>query len=261
MKKEFKAESQRLLDMMINSVYTHKEIFLREVISNASDAIDKMCYVALTDGSAGMSRSDFEIIITIDKEGRTLTVSDNGIGMDFEELENDLGTIAFSGSGNFSEELEKEKSGTGSADSDDIDIIGRFGVGFYSAFMVSDKVEVVTRKYGGDKAWRWVSEGPGGYSIEEAEREGQGTDVIMHIRQDGEEEDEYSRYLREYPVSSLVKKYSDYIRFPIKMLMPHSELKEGSDPEDPEYTEVYEYEVLNSMTPLWQRRRADVTQE
>ena len=263
MKKKFKAESQRLLDMMINSIYTHKEIFLREIISNASDAIDKMCYIALTDKSAGMNRSDFEIILTLDKENRTLTVSDNGIGMNEEDLEKNLGTIAFSGSKKFAEEVEKadkEKSGAASL-ADQVDIIGQFGVGFYSAFMVSDKVEVVTRKYGEDKAYRWVSEGAGGYSIEEAERDGHGTDVIMHIREDGEEKDEYSQYMREYPIYKLVKKYSDYIRFPIKMLMPHPQIKEGSDPENPEFEEVFEYEVFNSMVPLWQRKRADVTRE
>ena len=265
MKKKFKAESQRLLDLMINSIYTHKEIFLREIISNASDAIDKMCYLALTDESVGMSRSDFEIIITLDKENRTLTVSDNGIGMNEEELEKNLGTIAFSGSKKFSEELEaaeKKKEGTASAGlADQVDIIGQFGVGFYSAFMVADKVEVVSRKYGEDKAYRWISEGPGGYTIEEAERDSQGTDVIMHIREDGEDKDEYSQYMREYPIYKLVKKYSDYIRFPIKMLMPQPRIKEGSDPENPEYEEVFEYEVFNSMVPLWQRKRSDVTKE
>ncbi len=265
MKKKFKAESQRLLDMMINSIYTHKEIFLREIISNASDAIDKMCYLALTDKSVGMRRNDFEIILTLDKEHRTLTVSDNGIGMNEEELEKNLGTIAFSGSKKFSEELEKaDKEKTGAASlskAEQVDIIGQFGVGFYSAFMVSDRVEVVSRKYGEDKAYRWVSEGAGGYSIEEAERDGHGTDVIMHIREDGEEKDEFSQYMREYPIYKLVKKYSDYIRFPIKMLMPQPRIKEGSDPENPEYEEVYEYEVFNSMTPLWHRKRADVTRE
>ena len=265
MKKKFKAESQRLLDMMINSIYTHKEIFLREIISNASDAIDKMCYLALTDKSVGMSRSDFEIILTLDKENRTLTVSDNGIGMNEEELEKNLGTIAFSGSKKFSEEIEKadkEKTGTAAASmADQVDIIGQFGVGFYSAFMVSDKVEVVSRKYGENQAYRWVSEGAGGYTIEPAERDGHGTDVIMHIREDGEDADEFSQYMREYPIYKLVKKYSDYIRFPIKMLMPHPQVKEGSDPENPEYEEVWEYEVFNSMVPLWQRKRADVTRE
>ena len=264
MKKKFKAESQRLLDMMINSIYTHKEIFLREIISNASDAIDKMCYLALTDKSVGESRSDYEIIITLDKENRTLTVSDNGIGMDEQELEKNLGTIAFSGSSRFSEQLEKDSKAAKSTADDhtgEIDIIGQFGVGFYSAFMVADKVEVVSKRYGSDKAYKWVSEGAGGYSIEEAERDGHGTDVIMHIRQDGETEDEFSQYMREYPIYKLVKKYSDYIRFPIKMLMPQPRIKEGSDPQNPEYEEVWEYETFNSMVPLWQRKRSEVTKE
>ena len=250
MKKKFKAESQRLLDMMINSIYTHKEIFLREIISSASDAIDKMCYLALTDPSVG--------------ENRTLTVSDNGIGMDEQELEKNLGTIAFSGSSKFSEQLEKDSEAADTTADDhtgEIDIIGQFGVGFYSAFMVADKVEVVTKRYGSDKAYRWVSEGAGGYSIEEAERDGHGTDVIMHIRPDGETEDEFSQYMREYPIYKLVRKYSDYIRFPIKMLMPHPQVKEGSDPENPEYEEIWEYEVFNSMVPLWQRKRSEVTKE
>ncbi|MBE6027675.1 MAG: molecular chaperone HtpG [Clostridiales bacterium] len=264
MKKKFKAESQRLLDMMINSIYTHKEIFLREIISNASDAIDKMCYLALTDPSVGENRSDYEIIITLDKENRTLTVSDNGIGMDEQELEKNLGTIAFSGSSRFSEQLEKDSKTAKTTAEDhtgEIDIIGQFGVGFYSAFMVADKVEVVSKRYGSDKTYKWVSEGAGGYSIEEAERDGHGTDVIMHIRQDGETEDEFSQYMREYPIYKLVKKYSDYIRFPIKMLMPQPRMKEGSDPENPEFEEVWEYETFNSMVPLWQRKKAEVTKE
>ena len=264
MKKKFKAESQRLLDMMINSIYTHKEIFLREIISNASDAIDKMCYLALTDKNVGESRSDYEIILTLDKENRTLTVSDNGIGMDEQELEKNLGTIAFSGSSRFSEQLEKDSKAAKSTADDhtgEVDIIGQFGVGFYSAFMVADKVEVVSKRYSSDKAYKWVSEGAGGYSIEEAERDGHGTDVIMHIRQDGETEDEFSQYMREYPIYKLVKKYSDYIRFPIKMLMPQPRIKEGSDPQNPEYEEVWEYETFNSMVPLWQRKRSEVTKE
>ena len=264
MKKKFKAESQRLLDMMINSIYTHKEIFLREIISNASDAIDKMCYLALTDKNVGESRSDYEIILTLDKENRTLTVSDNGIGMDEQELEKNLGIIAFSGSSRFSEQLEKDSKAAKSTADDhtgEVDIIGQFGVGFYSAFMVADKVEVVSKRYGSDKAYKWVSEGAGGYSIEEAERDGHGTDVIMHIRQDGETEDEFSQYMREYPIYKLVKKYSDYIRFPIKMLMPQPRIKEGSDPQNPEYEEVWEYETFNSMVPLWQRKRSEVTKE
>ncbi|MBQ3924990.1 MAG: molecular chaperone HtpG [Firmicutes bacterium] len=250
--------------MMINSIYTHKEIFLREIISNASDAIDKMCYLALTDKNVGESRSDYEIILTLDKENRTLTVSDNGIGMDEQELEKNLGTIAFSGSSRFSEQLEKDSKAAKSTADDhtgEVDIIGQFGVGFYSAFMVADKVEVVSKRYGSDKAYKWVSEGAGGYSIEEAERDRHGTDVIMHIRQDGETEDEFSQYMREYPIYKLVKKYSDYIRFPIKMLMPQPRIKEGSDPQNPEYEEVWEYETFNSMVPLWQRKRSEVTKE
>ena len=252
--KEFRAESKRLLDMMINSIYTHKEIFLRELISNASDAIDKLYYLSLTDDKVSLNREDFEIILTIDKEGRRLTVSDNGIGMDESELENNLGVIASSGSFRFSKEMEdKEKS--------DVDIIGQFGVGFYSAFMVADHITVITKKYGSDKAFRWDSDGVDGYTIEPCEKERVGTDIILHIREDGEEKDEYSQYIREYPLYKLVKKYSDYIRFPIKLMMPHPKLKEGSTPENPEYEEEYYYDTLNSMTPLWQRKKSEVTQE
>ena len=252
-KKQFQAESKRLLDLMINSIYTHKEIFLREIISNASDAIDKLSYLSLTDDKVGIDRKDFAITITIDKENRTLTVSDNGIGMDATELENNLGVIANSGSFQFRKEV---------ADSGDTDIIGQFGVGFYSAFMVSDKITVITRKYGADQAYRWESEGADGYTIEPCEKDGVGTDIIMHIKPDGEEEkDEYSQYLREYPIYKLVKKYSDYIRFPIKMLMPQPKLKEGSTEEKPEYEEEFVYETLNSMVPLWQRKKSDVTKE
>jgi len=259
--REFKAESKRLLDLMINSIYTHKEIFLREIISNASDAIDKLCYLALTDRGVGMDRSDFEIVITLDKEGRNLIVSDNGIGMDADELENNLGTIAFSGTERFRQELDKKAADGETSEGIDTDVIGQFGVGFYSAFMVADKVTVVTKKYGSDKAYRWESSGADGFTIEECEKEKVGTDVIMHIRPDGEEKDEYSQYLREYPVYRLVKKYSDYVRFPIKLLMPHPELKEGSTEENPEYEEKFEYEVLNSMVPIWKRKKSDVTKE
>ena len=256
-KKQFKAESKRLLDLMINSIYTHKEIFLREIISNASDAIDKLCYVALTDDKVGMNRSDFAITVSVDKENRTLTVSDNGIGMSREELENNLGVIASSGSYKFRQETEeKDKKDA------DIDIIGQFGVGFYSAFMVADEITVITKKYGEDQAWKWQSTGVDGYTIEPCEKDTVGTDIIMHIKPDTEEEkDEYSQYLREYPLYKLVKKYSDYIRFPIRMLMPHPELKEGSTKENPEYEEKFEWETLNSMVPLWQRKKADVTRE
>ena len=254
-KKEFKAESKRLLDLMINSIYTHKEIFLREIISNASDAIDKLCYLSLTDDKVGLTRDQFEIRLSIDKERRLLTVSDNGIGMDEADLENNLGVIASSGSLQFRKELE-------GAESADTDIIGQFGVGFYSAFMVADQITVVTKKYGSDQAYRWQSDGVDGYIIEPCEKDAVGTDVIMHIKPDTEEEkDEYSQYLREYPLYKLVKKYSDYIRFPIRMLMPHPELKEGSTEENPEYEEKFEWDTLNSMIPLWQRKKGDVTKE
>ena len=254
-KKEFKAESKRLLDLMINSIYTHKEIFLREIISNASDAIDKLCYLSLTDDKVGLTRDQFEIRLSIDKERRLLTVSDNGIGMDEADLENNLGVIASSGSLQFRNELE-------GAESAETDIIGQFGVGFYSAFMVADQITVVTKKYGSDQAYRWQSDGVDGYTIEPCEKDAVGTDVIMHIKPDTEEEkDEYSQYLREYPLYKLVKKYSDYIRFPIRMLMPHPELKEGSTEENPEYEEKFEWDTLNSMIPLWQRKKGDVTKE
>ena len=251
-KKAFKAESQRLLDLMIHSIYTHKEIFLREIISNASDAIDKLCYLSLTDENVGLKREDFAITLSIDKENRTLTVSDNGIGMDADELENNLGVIASSGTYQFRQGLDKEA---------EADVIGQFGVGFYSAFMVADHITVISRKYGREQAYRWESDGLEGYTIEPCARDAVGTDIIMHIKPDGEEKDEYSQYLREYPLYKLVKKYSDYIRFPIKMLMPHPQVKEGSPEDKPEYEEVFEWETLNSMVPLWQRKKADVTRE
>ena len=254
-KKEFKAESKRLLDMMINSIYTHKEIFLREIISNASDAIDKLCYLSLTDDKVGLKREDFQITLAIDKENRTLTVSDNGIGMDESDLENNLGVIANSGSLQFKGELEGKET-------TDTDIIGQFGVGFYSAFMVADEITVITKKYGCDQAYRWQSTGVDGYTIEPCEKDTVGTDIIMHIKPDSEEEkDEYSQYLREYPLYKLVKKYSDYIRFPIRMLMPHPKLKEGCPEDKPEYEEEFVYETLNSMVPLWQRKKSEVTKE
>ena len=254
-KKQFKAESKRLLDLMINSIYTHKEIFLREIISNASDAIDKLCYLSLTDDKVGMNRDDFQITLTIDKDNRTLTVSDNGIGMDENDLENNLGVIANSGSFRFKGDLEDKETS-------DTDIIGQFGVGFYSAFMVSDRITVVTKKYGCDQAYRWQSSGVDGYTIEPCEKAAVGTDIIMHIKPDTEEEkDEYSQYLREYSLYRLVKKYSDYIRFPIRMLMPHSKLKEGCPEDKPEYEEEFVLETLNSMVPLWQRKKSEVTRE
>ena len=252
-KKAFKAESQRLLDLMIHSIYTHKEIFLREIISNASDAIDKLCYLSLTDENVGLKREDFAITLSIDKENRTLTVSDNGIGMDADELENNLGVIASSGTYQFRQGLDKEA---------EADVIGQFGVGFYSAFMVADHITVISRKYGQEQAYRWESDGLEGYTIEPCTRDAVGTDIIMHIKPDGDEEpDEYGQYLQEYALRRLVKKYSDYIRFPIKMMMPHSQVKEGSPQDKPEYEEVLAWETLNSMVPLWQRKKADVTRE
>ena len=252
-KKAFKAESQRLLDLMINSIYTNKEIFLREIISNASDAIDKLCYLSLTDENVGLKREDFAITLSVDKENRTLTVSDNGIGMDADELENNLGVIASSGTYQFRQGLDKEA---------EADVIGQFGVGFYSAFMVADHITVISRKYGQEQAYRWESDGLEGYTIEPCTRDAVGTDIIMHIKPDGDEEpDEYGQYLQEYALRRLVKKYSDYIRFPIKMMMPHSQVKEGSPQDKPEYEEVLAWETLNSMVPLWQRKKADVTRE
>ena len=252
-KKAFKAESQRLLDLMIHSIYTHKEIFLREIISNASDAIVKLCYLSLTDENVGLKREDFAITLSVDKENRTLTVSDNGIGMDADELENNLGVIASSGTYQFRQGLDKEA---------EADVIGQFGVGFYSAFMVADHITVISRKYGQEQAYRWESDGLEGYTIEPCTRDAVGTDIIMHIKPDGDEEpDEYGQYLQEYALRRLVKKYSDYIRFPIKMMMPHSQVKEGSPQDKPEYEEVLAWETLNSMVPLWQRKKADVTRE
>ena len=204
---QFKAESQRLLDLMINSIYTHKEIFLREIISNASDAMDKLAYTALTDDKVGLNRDDFAITITRSPEARLLTVSDNGIGMSRADMEENLGTIAKSGSLAFKKAMEK---------TEDIDIIGQFGVGFYSAFMVASSVTVISKKYGEEKAWKWVSDGTDGYTIEETEREYPGTDVIMTIKEDTEEE-KYSEFLEEYQIRSLIRKYSDYIRYPIRM--------------------------------------------
>ena len=256
-KKQFKAESQRLMDLMINSIYTHKEIFLREIISNASDAIDKLAYRALTDDKVGLNRDDFKIVVVPDKQARTLTVSDNGIGMTQEEMENNLGTIAKSGSLQFKKETED-------ADDAELDIIGQFGVGFYSAFMVADKVTVISKAYGADTAWKWESEGVDGYTIEPWEKETVGTDVIMSIKANGEEEN-YDDYLTPYALSNLIKKYSDYIRYPIRMEMEHSRPK--PKPEDagedykPEYEQVKEWETINSMVPIWQRPKSKVTQE
>lgn len=253
-KKEFKAESKRLLELMIHSIYTHKEIFLRELLSNASDAIDKLSYRSLTDEGVGLSRGDFAITVTPDAEKRTLTVSDNGIGMSREELEENLGVIANSGTFRFRQELNPEKAG-------DTDVIGQFGVGFYSAFMVADHITVISKKYGEEQAYRWESSGADGYTVDPCEKEAVGTDIILHLRDDGDEPDEYSQYLREGTLARLVKKYSDYIRFPIRMEMTHSRRKEGSPDDKPEFEDVREWETVNSMVPLWQRKKSDVKRE
>ena len=249
--KQFKAESQRLLDLMINSIYTHKEIFLREILSNASDAIDKLAYKALTDDKVGIRREDFAITITRDENARVLTVSDNGIGMSKEEMEENLGTICKSGSLGFKQAMEK---------CDDVDIIGQFGVGFYAAFMVAKEVTVISRKYQEDTAWKWTSNGSDGYTIESAQRENPGTDVIMKLKDDTEE-DTFSTFLKEYEVRRLVKKYSDYIRHPIRMEVSKSRIKEDSPEDAPEYEDYFQEETLNSMVPLWQRSKKDVTSE
>ena len=253
-KKEFKAESKRLLELMVHSIYTHKEIFLRELLSNASDAIDKLSYRSLTDEGVGLSRGDFAITVTPDAEKRTLTVSDNGIGMSREELEENLGVIANSGTFRFRQELNPEKAG-------DTDVIGQFGVGFYSAFMVADHITVISKKYGEEQAYRWESSGADGYTVDPCEKETVGTDIILHLRDDGDEPDEYSQYLREGTLARLVKKYSDYIRFPIRMEMTHSRRKEGSPDDKPEFEDVREWETVNSMVPLWQRKKSDVKRE
>lgn len=250
-KQQFKAESKRLLDLMINSIYTHQEIFLREIISNASDAIDKLAYAALTDEKVGLNREDFAITITRDEENRILTVSDNGIGMSKAELEENLGTICKSGSLNFKQTMDKNE---------DIDIIGQFGVGFYAAFMVAKSITVITKKYGEDTAWKWVSDGAEGYTIEPTDRETAGTDVIMTLKEDTEEE-KYSQYLEEYEIRSLIRKYSDYIRYPIRMEVSKSRLKEGCPEDKPEYESYMEMDTLNSMVPIWQRNKKDVTDE
>ena len=246
--KEFKAESKRLLDMMINSIYTHKEIFLREIISNASDAIDKLYFKSLTDTSVGMKKSDFAINIAIDKENRTLTVSDNGIGMTEEDLENNLGTIANSGSFAF-----KKDNDLG----DDVDIIGQFGVGFYSTFMVAKEVTVVTKAFGSDQAYKWTSDGVEGYTIEECDKpDGVGTTITLKLKDDTDDE-KYSTYLDQYQIQSLVKKYSDYIRFPIRMELEHTHYnEEGKEPE------VHKaIETLNSMTPIWKKNKSELKDE
>ncbi len=245
--KQFKAESKRLLDLMIHSIYTHKEIFLRELISNASDAIDKLYYRALSEDITGLSRDDFSILLSIDKDKRILTVSDNGCGMTKEELENNLGTIAKSGSLAFKKENEAKE---------DIDIIGQFGVGFYAAFMVADEVKVISRSYQGDSAWCWQSKGSEGYTVSPAEKEGHGTEIILKIKENADEEN-YDEFLDPYRMESLVKKYSDYIRYPIRMEKTKSRKKEDSD----EYESYSEIETLNSMVPIWKKNKNEVSHE
>ncbi len=247
-KKQFKAESKRLLDLMINSIYTHKEIFLREIISNASDAMDKLYYHALSDGSTGLSRDDFAINIETDEENRTITISDNGCGMTKEDLENNLGTIAKSGSLSFKEENEK---------SEDIDIIGQFGVGFYSAFMVASEVTVFSKAYGEEKAYKWNSTGADGYTVTECEKESHGTDIVLKIKEDTEEEN-YTNFLNEYTLRHLIKKYSDYIRYPIKMEVTSSRMKEGTENEFEEFKEIV---TVNSMVPLWKKNKNEISEE
>ena len=247
-KKQFKTESQKLLDMMINSIYTHKEIFLRELISNASDAIDKLYFRSLTDSDVKLEKGDYKIMIKPDKEARTLTISDNGCGMSLEELENNLGTIAKSGSFDFKRDNGKNE---------EVDIIGQFGVGFYSAFMVADKITVRSRVFGEDSANVWESEGASGYTVSPCEKESFGTEIVLYIKEDSEEE-KYSEFLEEYRIKSLIKKYSDYIRYPIKMPVTKSRLKEGSEKEYESYTEI---ETLNSMIPLWKRSAGEVNEE
>ena len=265
-KKQFKAESKKLLDMMINSIYTHKEIFLREIISNASDAIDKLCYQSLTDENVGMARGDFKIRVIPDKEARTITVSDNGIGMTKEELDSNLGVIARSGSLKFKDDL-----GESAQEDAAIDIIGQFGVGFYSAFMVADKVTVITRAYGSDTAYQWVSTGADGYTITEAQKDTVGTDVIMHIKAD-ETGEKYSTYLENWKLMMLIRKYSDYVRWPIVMDVEQSdwvdsgEKDENGEPKMEMVTKTEEQmgimlQTVNSMIPIWQRSRKEATDE
>ena len=258
-KKQFKAESKRLMDLMINSIYTHKEIFLREIISNASDAEDKLAYRALTDDSVEVKRKDLKITIVPDKEKRTLTVSDNGVGMTKDELESNLGTIAKSGSLQFKQELERDDKAASK-----VDVIGQFGVGFYSAFMVADAVTVISRAYGAEEAWMWQSAGTDGYTVTQCEKETPGTDIIMHIKPNADEEN-YDQYLETYKLQELIKKYSDYIRYPIVMEVEDYRQKEkpadAGEDYKPEWETVKEWKTLNSMVPLWQRPKSEVTTE
>ncbi|MCQ2420473.1 MAG: molecular chaperone HtpG [Clostridia bacterium] len=253
-KKQFQAESKRLLDLMINSIYTHQEIFLREIISNASDAIDKLAYLALTDENVGLNRSDFAIELSVDEANRSIMVRDNGIGMNQEEMEKNLGTICRSGSLQFKQEMDKGKDA-------DVDIIGQFGVGFYSAFMVADTVTVISKKYGSDEAFMWTSSGADGYTIAKCTKKNVGTDVIMKLKADTDDE-KYSRFLQSWELQNLIHKYSDYIRYPIRMEVEKTRIKEGTaDSEKPEYESYKEVETLNSMVPLWQKAKKDVTEE
>ncbi len=264
-KKQFKAESKRLLDLMINSIYTNKEIFLRELISNASDAIDKVYFRSLTDNNLKeINQSDLQIKIIRDKENHTLTIEDNGIGMTETELENNLGTIAKSGTLNFKESMSKDaKEKAEGEEEQNPTLIGQFGVGFYSCFMVSDKVTVISKSVDSDKAYKWESEGADGYTISETEKEGRGTKIILHIKEDTEDE-KYSKYLEEYTIENLIKKYSDYIRYPIKMdcekKVPKPKAEEDKD-KPTEYDTVMEEKTLNSMVPLWKKAKKDVTDE
>ena len=258
-KKQFKAESKRLLDLMVNSIYTHKEIFLRELISNASDAEDKLAYKSLTDENVDVKRKDLKITIVPDKEMRTLTLSDNGIGMSKEDLETNLGTIAHSGSGQFKANLGEDDKAA-----DKIDVIGQFGVGFYSAFMVADHVTVLSRAFGSDEAWMWQSDGVDGYTVTQCEKEAPGTDIIMHLKANADEEN-YDQYLETYKLQELIKKYSDYIRYPI--VMEVEDYRQKPKPEDagddykPEWETVKEWKTINSMVPLWQRQKSKVKPE
>jgi len=258
-KKQFKAESKRLLDLMVNSIYTHKEIFLRELISNASDAEDKLAYKSLTEGGAGISRSDLNIVITPDKEHRLLTVSDNGIGMSKEDLESNLGTIARSGSGQFKAALSEDDKAA-----EEIDVIGQFGVGFYSAFMVADSLTVISKAWGSEEAWMWQSNGADGYTLTACEKATPGTDIIMHLKENTDGEN-YDQYLETYKLQELIKKYSDYIRYPIRMEVEDYKMKDkpadAGEDYKPEWETVKEMKTINSMVPLWQRQKSKVTQE
>jgi molecular chaperone HtpG len=266
-KKQFKAESKRLLELMINSIYTHKEIFLRELISNASDAMDKLYYKSMTE-NLGLNRGDFEITIAVDKESRTLTITDNGIGMTADELEKNLGVIAKSGTLDFKESVGRDALGTPPDDdtgTEDISVIGQFGVGFYSAFMVASRVEVKTRVYGSDSSFLWASTGADGYTVAECEKDNHGTQITLFIKENTDEE-RYDEFLEQYRIKNLVGKYSDYIRYPIKMEMKSSKLKEDVGPKQdpdapPEYEETVEVKTLNSMVPIWKKTKSEVTED